>query len=42
VSRKPLSIALEEIAVGKITFHRLAEGETEDGAGPVGLDAPAS
>jgi DNA-directed RNA polymerase subunit omega len=40
VSRKPLSIALEEIAVGKITYHRIAE-ET-DGEGAPGLDAPAS
>jgi DNA-directed RNA polymerase subunit omega len=27
VSRKPLSIALEEIAVGKITFERTPESE---------------
>jgi len=27
VSRKPLSIALEEIAAGKITYRRLEEGE---------------
>jgi DNA-directed RNA polymerase subunit omega len=41
VSRKPLSIALEEIAVGKITYHRLPEGESEDGtaAGPPELPA---
>jgi DNA-directed RNA polymerase subunit omega len=39
ISRKPLSIALEEIAVGKITYHRVDEGESEDGAS---LDAPAS
>jgi DNA-directed RNA polymerase subunit omega len=30
VSRKPLSIALEEIAAGKITYTRIPE--TEDGA----------
>jgi DNA-directed RNA polymerase subunit omega len=30
VSRKPLSIALEEIAAGKITYHRLPEGEGEE------------
>src|ERR1700730_4268447 len=44
VSRKPLSIALEEIAAGKITYHRLepdAEGEetgadTEAGDGKAG------
>lgn len=36
VSRKPLSIALEEVAAGKITYHRI-EGEEgdagEDGEG---------
>ena len=35
VSRKPLSISLEEIAVGKITYTRtdaLAEAEEADGA----------
>lgn len=42
VSRKPLSIALEEIAVGKITYHRLAAGEGEDGAMLAGVDPPAS
>jgi DNA-directed RNA polymerase subunit omega len=42
VSRKPLSIALEEIAVGKITYHRLAEGETEDGVISTGPGATAS
>ena len=31
VSRKPLSIALEEIAASKITYTRIAE---EDGAAP--------
>ena len=36
-SRKPLSIALEEIAEGKITFRRLEEGE--DGEGGEGADA---
>jgi DNA-directed RNA polymerase subunit omega len=41
VSRKPLSIALEEIAVGKITFHRLPEGETTDDASAAGLETPA-
>jgi DNA-directed RNA polymerase subunit omega len=30
VSRKPLSIALEEIAAGKITYHRNPPGEGED------------
>jgi DNA-directed RNA polymerase subunit omega len=29
VSRKPLSIALEEISVGKITYHRLDGSEDE-------------
>jgi DNA-directed RNA polymerase subunit omega len=42
VSRKPLSIALEEIAVGKITFRRLKEGETEEEAILAGLNPPAS
>jgi DNA-directed RNA polymerase subunit omega len=35
VSRKPLSISLEEVAAGKITYHRPTEDETEaatDGA----------
>ena len=32
VSRKPLSIALEEIAAGKITFIRRDEDETEEEA----------
>jgi DNA-directed RNA polymerase subunit omega len=38
VSRKPLSISLEEIAVGKITYHRIPEGGgDEDGeAGEAG------
>src|ERR1700737_6755 len=30
VSRKPLSIALEEIAAGKITYHRNPPGGGED------------
>src|ERR1700737_3600113 len=34
VSRKPLSIALEEIAVGKITYHRIPEGDTDEEAEP--------
>jgi DNA-directed RNA polymerase subunit omega len=29
VSRKPLSIALEEIAASKITYHRAAEEDVE-------------
>lgn len=29
VSRKPLSIAMEEIAVGKITYHRAAPGDLQ-------------
>jgi DNA-directed RNA polymerase subunit omega len=36
-SRKPLSIALEEIAEGKITFRRLEEGEDGEGADAVGV-----
>jgi DNA-directed RNA polymerase subunit omega len=35
VSRKPLSIALEEIAVGKITYHRIPEGVTDEEGNPV-------
>src|ERR1700676_4804129 len=30
--RKPLSIALEEIAAGKVTYHRLDEGDSDEGA----------
>ena len=36
VSRKPLSISLEEVAAGKITYHRVAAdeaGEAADAAG---------
>jgi DNA-directed RNA polymerase subunit omega len=33
VSRKPLSIALEEIAVGKITYRRLTDDESAFPAG---------
>lgn len=40
VSRKPLSIALEEIAVGKITFHRLQDEEGEGDADLDGLTPP--
>jgi DNA-directed RNA polymerase subunit omega len=29
VSRKPLSIAMEEVSVGKITYHRAAPGDLE-------------
>jgi DNA-directed RNA polymerase subunit omega len=31
VSRKPLSIALEEVSVGKITYHRPTDEELETG-----------
>jgi len=31
ISRKPLSISLEEIAAGKITYHRVEVGEDGDG-----------
>lgn len=34
VSRKPLSIALEEIAAAKITYHRSADGEGVEGEEP--------
>ena len=33
VSRKPLSISLEEIAAGKITFSRVDSGEGDDADG---------
>jgi len=36
-SRKPLSIALEEIAEGKIAFRRLEEGEDGEDADAVGV-----
>ncbi len=40
VSRKPLSISLEEIAAGKITFSRPDPGEGEDSDGEAnGSDA---
>jgi DNA-directed RNA polymerase subunit omega len=29
ISRKPLSIALEEVSAGKITYHRIVEEEGE-------------
>jgi DNA-directed RNA polymerase subunit omega len=38
VSRKPLSISLEEIAAGKITFSRVESDEDSDGDGE-GADA---
>src|SRR3981189_1747019 len=42
VSRKPLSISLEEIAAGKITYHRLAEVEGDAEDATTGADLPAS
>lgn len=33
VSRKPLSISLEEVVAGKITYHRVADQDGEDAAG---------
>jgi DNA-directed RNA polymerase subunit omega len=42
VSRKPLSIALEEIAAGKITYHRLEPGELPDGTAEAGGDTPGT
>ena len=44
VSRKPLSISLEEIAAGKITYHRIdpdAAGEDGDGEGTGSTEAEA-
>jgi DNA-directed RNA polymerase subunit omega len=44
VSRKPLSISLEEIAAGKITYHRIdadAAGEGPDGEGSGPAEAEA-
>lgn|SRR5487761_1523413 len=37
LSRKPLSISLDEIAAGKITYHRIEE-EEEEVAAEEGLD----
>jgi DNA-directed RNA polymerase subunit omega len=44
VSRKPLSIALEEIDAGKILFERIVEPEVagEDADGADGAAAPAT
>ena len=43
VSRKPLSISLEEVAAGKITYHRVADEDEELALGEAGPDevAPA-
>jgi DNA-directed RNA polymerase subunit omega len=42
VSRKPLSIALEEIDAGKILFERIVEAPDEpETAGPEAAEAPA-
>lgn len=42
VSRKPLSIALEEIAVGKITFRRPDDADVPDAPGAGGDDRAAA
>jgi DNA-directed RNA polymerase subunit K/omega len=44
VSRKPLTISLEEIAAGKITYTRpdAAAQEREDGQGPEGQEPPGA
>jgi DNA-directed RNA polymerase subunit omega len=42
VSRKPLSIALEEIAAGKIRIKEPVDGETEDAGGATAPDPAAS
>jgi DNA-directed RNA polymerase subunit omega len=39
VSRKPLSMALEEIAAGKIVYERLEVEEDDETPPPAGLDA---
>ncbi len=41
LARKPLSIALEEVAAGKIGYLRPAEGESEGEPGAGGADGPA-
>jgi DNA-directed RNA polymerase subunit omega len=41
VSRKPLSIALEEIEVGKIVYERVEEPPEEAGADAEGVEAAA-
>lgn len=38
VSRKPLSIALEEVAASKITYHRPAPEELDADGVPVGVE----
>ena len=42
VSRKPLSIALEEIAAGKIRIKEAVAGDAEDGDEPTEPDPAAS
>ncbi|MGH9105855.1 MAG: DNA-directed RNA polymerase subunit omega [Acidimicrobiales bacterium] len=42
ISRKPLSIALDEVAAGKITYHRAnPDGEEEPAEGADGTDDDA-
>jgi DNA-directed RNA polymerase subunit omega len=38
IARKPLSIALDEISAGKITYHRTVELEDEEGGEPDGSE----
>ncbi len=38
ISRKPLSIALDEISAGKITYHRSVEVEGEEAPDPEGVE----
>jgi DNA-directed RNA polymerase subunit omega len=42
LSRKPLSIALEEIAAGKITYHRQGTGQADEGEEAAGAEGPES
>jgi len=37
LSRKPLSISLDEVAAGKITYHRVAPDEEEPGEDSTGV-----
>lgn len=38
IARKPLSIALDEISAGKITYHRSVEMEGEEAPDPEGAE----
>jgi DNA-directed RNA polymerase subunit omega len=38
IARKPLSIALDEISAGKITYHRIVEPDEEEAAAEDGVE----